>query len=105
PHLASARLPVGSAAAAGDDAIDLLALAGRLERVEHGLLLADDPKILVHLAAVDQHLAAAGTNADASDRLLPPTGAQTIAADFVFFNCDHDAYLILLSNDLQRGIK
>src|SRR5438132_9997423 len=95
PHFASAGLAVGTAAAAGDDAIDLLALASGFQGVEHSLLLADDPKVLVHLATVDRHLAAAGANTDASDRFFPPSRAQAIAAGLVFFYCDHDLCLFL----------
>src|SRR4029079_4469263 len=88
-HLASEGLPIGAAAGAGDDAIDLLALARGVERVEHRLLLLNQWKILVHLPAVHGDLAAAGANSHPSDRLLAPSGAEAIAVYFVFLRGNH----------------
>src|SRR5262249_5747468 len=82
-----------AAATAGYDHIDLLPLASRVQCVEDRLLLADDWKILHHLAAIDRDLAAAGTNSHAGNRLLPPTRPQAITADLVFFGRDHNSSL------------
>jgi hypothetical protein len=61
-----------------------------VEGVEHGLLLGNDGEVVVQLQAVDRDLARAGPHAYAGNRRLPAAGAEVIAADLVFFNCDHE---------------